>query len=72
MDIFDGLGPGQGTWRTDCCRTERADAFVSVMHVPVEGLEAYFPATRFNFKYCNDNPDCVAIARAAASQGERA
>src|SRR5881628_473134 len=50
------------TWTCMVCGAERPDAKISVLHVPIPGLEAQFPGTRTNVRYCNDRIDCMTDA----------
>jgi hypothetical protein len=50
------------TWECMLCHRTRPDDAISVAWLPIVGAEAEFPATRWNVRYCNDDPDCVAAA----------
>lgn len=49
-------------WPCGVCGAVRPDNKIDVAYRPLRGLEADFPDTRFNLKYCNDNYDCIAEA----------
>lgn len=51
-------------WTCMVCHEERPDAFISVAHRQIAGLEHMFPdGARVNVRYCNDRPSCSATAR---------
>lgn len=55
------------TWVCQVCDDRRPDSAISVAHRPLRGREAYFPQVRLHVKYCNDRPECIAVATAEGS-----
>lgn len=47
------------TWICDACKSKRADCFISVHTVPIPNA----PYARRNWKYCNDNEECLEIVK---------
>lgn len=57
MSLLDDL-----TWTCMICGAERPDDKIDVAHRPAKGFESEFPERRWNVRYCNDNPECIATA----------
>ena len=54
------------TWKCDSCEKERLNKDISVLTYSIDNS----PYMSRNFKYCNDNPDCINYARKKASTGK--
>ena len=54
------------TWKCDACGKTRKNKFISVLNYP---LRVFSGASR-NFKYCNDNPECLNTAYQKADTGK--
>lgn len=59
------------TWTCMVCGAERRDQAISVAYRPMRGMEAQFPAARWNVRYCNDRPTRTAPGAADVDDAER-
>lgn len=50
-------------WKCQVCGKQRPDLNISVVYVPMAGMERAYPETRWNVRYCNDRPKCFVGAR---------
>ena len=50
-----------GDFTCEVCGHWRHGSLIEVIHLPVAGMEEYFPGTRRNFRHCI-NPRCITEA----------